>query len=244
MQIRRSDFTSPEHLGSRRLPARANFYHFADAEDSKKIFKSFSPYTMDLDGTWQFRYTTSPETLTFDAPADAWCDVQVPDCWTMRGFDYPHYTNVQMPFPELPPEVPAENPTGVYRRTFELSEKWASRRTVIHFEGAESYFVFFVNGTRAGDSKDSRGAAEFDITSLVKAGTNELTVVVIKWSDGTFIEDQDHWYLPGLSRSVYLYTSLLSPASKRSASSPLESPCSPFSIRHESTVNSLSLKEI
>ena len=205
MQIRRSDFTSPEHLGSRRLPARANFYHFADAEDSKKIFKSFSPYTMDLDGTWQFRYTTSPETLTFDAPADAWCDVQVPDCWTMRGFDYPHYTNVQMPFPELPPEVPAENPTGVYRRTFELSEKWASRRTVIHFEGAESYFVFFVNGTRAGDSKDSRGAAEFDITSLVKAGTNELTVVVIKWSDGTFIEDQDHWYLPGLSRSVYLY---------------------------------------
>ena len=206
MQIRRSDFTSPEHLGSRRLPPRANFYHFPDAESAKKIFKEFSPFTMDLDGTWQFRYTTSPETLSFDAPDSEWCDVTVPDCWTMRGFDRPQYTNVVMPFPELAPEVPAENPTGVYRRSFELSEEWASRRSVLHFEGAESYFVVFVNGVKAGDSKDSRGAAEFDITSLCHAGTNELTVVVVKWSDGTFIEDQDHWYLPGLSRSVYLYS--------------------------------------
>ena len=140
MEIRRSDFTSPEHLGSRRLPACATFYHFNNAEEAKKIFKPFSPFTMDLNGTWQFCYTTSPENLSLDDKNLQWCDVRVPDSWTMRGVDHPHYTNIVMPFPECPPEVPAENPTGVYRRTFELSEAWAARRSVIHFEGAESYF--------------------------------------------------------------------------------------------------------
>ena len=206
MQIRHSDFTSPEHLGSRRLPPRATFFHFADKENARQVRQAFSPYTCDLNGTWQFRYTTEPEKLSFDAPESDWVDVNVPDCWVMRGFDRPQYTNVRMPFPEMPPEVPAENPTGVYRRSFELSAEWASRRTVIHFEGAESFFLLYVNGKKAGDSKDSRGATEFDITPFVRQGTNEVTVVVIKWSESTFLEDQDHWYLPGLSRSVYLYS--------------------------------------
>ena len=206
MHIRRSDFTSPEHLGSRRLPARATFFHFHNAEQAKKVFKQFSPFYMELDGTWLFRYTTDPESLAFDAPNEDWSECQVPDSWAMRGFDHPHYTNVVMPFKVMPPEVPECNPTGVYQRYFELPDQWKKRRTVIHFEGAESYFVLFVNGKKVGDSKDSRGAAEFDITSFLTAGKNELTVVVIKWSDATFIEDQDHWYLPGLSRSVYLYS--------------------------------------
>ena len=206
MHIRRSDFTSPEHLGSRRLPARATFFHFQNTEQAKKVFKQFSPFYIELDGTWLFRYTTDPESLSFDKSNNDWCECQVPDSWAMRGFDRPHYTNVVMPFKEMPPEVPACNPTGVYQRSFELPEQWKNRRTVIHFEGAESYFVLFVNGKKAGDSKDSRGASEFDISSFLTPGRNELTVVVIKWSDATFIEDQDHWYLPGLSRSVYLYS--------------------------------------
>ncbi|MBR2872147.1 MAG: DUF4981 domain-containing protein [Lentisphaeria bacterium] len=206
MQIRHNDFTSPEHLGSCRLPACATFFHFDTVESAKKVFKSFSPYTMELDGEWQFRYTTDPESLVLNDPAARWSDVKVPDCWVMRGVDHPHYTNSQMPFAELPPEVPAENPTGVYRRHFTLSEKWTGRRTVLHMEGAESYFIVFVNGRKVGDSKDSRGATEFDITSFVSVGINEITIAVVKWSDGTFLEDQDHWYLPGLSRSVYLYS--------------------------------------
>jgi len=206
MQIRRSDFTSPEHLGSRRLPAAATFHHFRNAEEAKKVFREFSPYVLDLDGLWQFRYTTDPESAALDDPGAEWIETQVPDSWVMRGFDRPQYTNVQMPFPEPPPEVPRENPTGIYRRTFQLPANWAGRRTVIHFEGAESYFVLFVNGQRIGDSKDSRGATEFEITGALKKGKNQLTVAVVKWSDATFIEDQDHWYLPGLSRSVRLYS--------------------------------------
>ncbi|MBR2372895.1 MAG: DUF4981 domain-containing protein, partial [Lentisphaeria bacterium] len=188
------------------LPTPATFFHFNSLEEACNIFKEYSPCTMDLNGAWQFRYTTDPESLTFDVPESEWCDVQVPDCWVMRGFDHPHYTNIRMPFPEMPPEVPAENPTGIYRRTVDIPVTWVSQRTVIHFEGAESYYVLFVNGRKVGDSKDSRGATEFDISSFVKAGSNEITVVVVKWSEATFIEDQDHWYLPGLSRSVYLYT--------------------------------------
>jgi len=205
MNIRRSDFTSPEHLGSRRLPAKATFFHFNNIQQAKNVFKNFSPFYISLDGIWNFRYSTDPEKLSFDDHAQ-WCEVNVPDSWVMRGFDHPHYTNKVMPFKEMPPEVPACNPTGIYQRTFELPDSWNNRRTVIHFEGAESYFVFFVNGCKAGDSKDSRGSAEFDITPFLKPGSNDLTVVVIKWSDATFIEDQDHWYLPGLSRSVYLYS--------------------------------------
>ncbi len=206
MQIRRSDFTSPEHLGSRRLPAAATFHHFRSAEEAKKIFREFSPYVLDLNGLWQFRYTTDPESAALDDPGAAWTDCQVPESWAMRGFDRPIYTDSRIPFPEMPPEVPRENPTGIYRRTFRLPAHWAGRRTVIHFEGAESYFVLFVNGERIGDSKDSRAVTEFEITDALKAGENQLTVAVVKWSDGTFIEDQDHWYLPGLSRSVHLYS--------------------------------------
>ena len=121
----------------------------------------------------------------------------------MHGYDHPHYTNVQMPFPELPPEVPAVNPTGIYRRNFTIPETWRERRVILHFDGAESVFFAFVNGEFAGSSKDSRGATEFDVTELAHPGENTLTVVVVKWSDGTFLEDQDHWYLPGLSRSVF-----------------------------------------
>ena len=206
MQIRRNDFTSPEHLGSRRLPAAATFHHFRSAEEAKRVSFQFSPYVFDLNGTWQFRYTADPESAAFDGPGAEWSDVQVPDSWVMRGFDRPQYTNVQMPFPEPPPEVPRENPTGIYRRTFVLPENWAGRRVFIHFEGAESYFVLFVNGREIGNSKDSRGATEFELTDVLKEGENRLTVAVVKWSDGTFLEDQDHWYLPGLSRSVRLYS--------------------------------------
>ena len=128
MHIRRSDFTSPEHLGSRRLPARATFFHFQNTEQAKKVFKQFSPFYIELDGTWLFRYTTDPESLSFDKSNNDWCECQVPDSWAMRGFDRPHYTNVVMPFKEMPPEVPACNPTGVYQRSFELPEQWKNRR--------------------------------------------------------------------------------------------------------------------
>ncbi len=212
MNLFKSLFTSPECAGLHRLSPRATLYPFADSEAARRVRRSESPYVLELNGEWAFQYRTDPENLTEAIAAEslddaAWDRVEVPHCWVMHGFDRPHYTNIQMPFLELPPDIPQENPTGIYRRTFAVPPEWAERRVVLHFDGADSCFFAFLNGELLGMSKDSRGATEFDMTGRVRCGRdNQLTVVVIKWSDATFVEDQDQWYMPGLTRSVYCYS--------------------------------------
>jgi beta-galactosidase len=157
---------------------------------------------LPLDGTWQFQLLRTPTT----ALAETWATAEVPGCWTMQGtWDLPHYTNVQMPFPGLPPDPPAANPTGVYRRTFDLPDGWLGRRVVLHVGATESVLMVELNGADVGLSKDSHLAAEFDVSALVHAGPNELELTVVKWSDATFVEDQDQWWHGGITRSVFLY---------------------------------------
>ncbi len=205
-------YLSPECAGLNRLSTRATLYPFADAAAAAKVRKPFSPFVLDLNGTWAFSYTESPDKIdcSIAAPGlddSSWSRAEVPHCWVMHGFDKIHYTNVFMPFPELPPEVPPVNPTGIYRRKFTVPEAWQGRRRILHFDGADSCFFVWVNGQFVGMSKDSRGVTEFDVTSIAEAGKeNSLAVVVVKWSDGTFLEDQDQWYMPGLTRAVYLYS--------------------------------------
>jgi len=157
-----------------------------------------------LDGTWDFQLLATPEAR----PGDEWSQAEVPGCWTMQGFaDLPHYTNVQMPFRGSPPEPPAANPTGVYRRHFDLPADWIDgRRVVLHVGAAESVLIVQLNGSEVGLSKDSHLAAEFEVTPFVRAGANVITLRVVKWSDSSYIEDQDQWWHGGLTRSVYLYS--------------------------------------
>ena len=104
----------------------------------------------------------------------------MPGCWTMQGSsDHPHYLNVRMPFRDLPPRVPAANPTGLYEREVEVPERWAGRRIVLYVGGAESVLIARVNGREAGISKDSHLAAEFDVTELVRPGPNTVSLMVI-----------------------------------------------------------------
>lgn len=160
------------------------------------------PDRLDLDGTWRFQLLPRPDA----APGPDWAETTVPGLWTMGGFaDKPHYTNVQMPFSTLPPVVPADNPTGLYERTFELPDRWAGFRIVLHVGAAESVLIVRVNDREVGFSKDSHLAAEFDVTDHVKPGANTVTLRVVKWSDATFVEDQDQWWHGGISRSVFLY---------------------------------------
>lgn len=157
---------------------------------------------LDLDGRWRFQLLHGPD----DAPGDAWGEAEVPGCWTVQDtWDVPIYTNVQMPFPHRPPEVPAENPTGVYERSFEIPAAWAGRRIVLHVGAAESVLIVELDGVEIGLSKDSHLAAEFDLTDRLRAGEHALRLTVVKWSDATFIEDQDQWWHGGITRSVYLY---------------------------------------
>ena len=133
----------------------------------------------------------------------AWSRVTVPGNWTLQGFDRPHYTNVQMPFPETPPEPPRANPTGLYRRRFSVGSHRG--RLVLHIGGAESVAIIWVDGALVGVAKDSRLESEFEVSDLVPPGKHELTVMVVRYSDASFIEDQDQWWMGGIHRDVYLY---------------------------------------
>jgi beta-galactosidase len=157
---------------------------------------------LSLDGTWRFELLPRP-----DATASReWRDIEVPGCWTRQGTDdVPHYTNVQMPFEGEPPYVPEHNPTGVYERDFELPPKWAGQRVILHIGTAESVVLVELNGRRVGIGKDSHLASEFDLGDYLQPGANTLRLTVVKWSDATFIEDQDQWWHGGLTRSVFLY---------------------------------------
>ncbi|MBE6379027.1 MAG: hypothetical protein E7051_09475 [Lentisphaerae bacterium] len=158
-----------------------------------------------LDGEWDFKLLPSPET-EFDPEKDFTDKITVPSNWTLGGFgDLPIYTNVQMPFDKKPPFAPEENPTGIYRRTFELPENFIGKRIVLHIGGAESYLEIYVNGTFAGMGKDTRLPSEFDITPFLKEGTNTLLCRVIRFSDSSYIEDQDQWWMAGIYRSCYIY---------------------------------------
>ncbi len=159
---------------------------------------------LELDGTWRFQLLHRPSVPVDD---DAWHPIEVPGCWTMQDtWDRPIYTNVQMPFPDRPPATPEENPTGVYERSFKLPGAWAGRRIVLHVGAAESVLIVELNGREVGVSKDSHLAAEFEITDALRPGPNDLRLTVVKWSDASFIEDQDQWWHGGITRSVHLYS--------------------------------------
>lgn len=164
---------------------------------------------IELEGSWRFQLLPAP-----DVPlADFWTELEVPGLWTMQEFDdlhgvadLPHYTNVQMPFPHFPPQVPAANPTGVHEREVDIPAEWAGRRIVLHVGAAESVLVAAVDGRPVGMGKDSHLAGEFDITDAVRPGERAtVRLTVVKWSDATHIEDQDQWWHGGITRSVYVY---------------------------------------
>src|SRR5690606_17904069 len=125
--------------------------------------------------------------------------------WQMEGFDTPIYTNVTYPINVNPPYVPAENPTGCYSLTFEMNDAWlCSGQTRIIFDGVNSAFHLWCNGQWIGDSQDSRLPAEFDLTSILRPGENHLAGMVLRWGDGSFLEDQDMWRMSGIFRDVSL----------------------------------------
>ena len=162
--------------------------------------------SISLDGDWNFQLLDRPD----QEPSKRWQTIPVPGLWTMingeQPFgDKPIYTNVQMPFEQLPPFVPEENPTGIYEREFSLPNTWKNKRVVLSIGGFESVAILSINGNEVGVAKDSRLAAEFDITNFLNNGSNRIQIKVIKWSDATFIEDQDQWWHGGITRSVKLY---------------------------------------
>ncbi|WP_286845771.1 MULTISPECIES: glycoside hydrolase family 2 TIM barrel-domain containing protein [unclassified Proteiniphilum] len=166
---------------------------------------------VSLNGIWKFFYSKNNDT----APTDfykpeyntkEWDNIKVPGSWELQGFDAPIYTDVDYPFPANPPYVPEDyNPVGAYVREFTIPQGWKGMNIFLDFEGVESAFYCWVNGELAGYSEDSRLPARFNITKLLKKGTNKLAIKVFRYSDGSYLEDQDYWKYSGIERDVYLY---------------------------------------
>ena len=203
-----SQILDPTLTGLGRLPARATLTPFPDEQSLRN---DVSPWRQSLDGVWRFqlvdRPTRAPEGwVTTDTGNAPWRDINVPGVWTRQNTsDLPHYANWQMPFAcAKPPEIPSDNPTGLYRTTVQVPSDWAERRTGLHIGGFESLALVWCNGQFAGLAKDSRLPSEFDLSDFVREGDNELAIMVLRWCDATWIEDQDHWNHGGLHRSVWI----------------------------------------
>ncbi len=205
----RNDWENPELVSRQRLPARADFVPYADPAAAATFDRLRSTRFLLLNGEWKFRCFETPWHVpeSFCQPgfdSAGWDTIPVPCSWQMRGHGTPHYTNIVYPFPLDPPRVPTENPTGCYIREFALPETWVGQQIRLRFEGVDSAFHLWVNGREVGFSKGSREPAEFEVTALVTKGRNLLAVKVYKWSDGSYLEDQDMWWLSGIFRDVAL----------------------------------------
>lgn len=188
---------------------RAYYIPFGDAESAAAKKRGASPFYQTMNGSWKFQYHKSIKLVDdgfYNAGADVreWDNLIVPSCWQVKGYDQCHYTNLNYPFPCDPPFVPNENPVGLYVRDFNISDKWDSKEKFIIFEGVNSCFYLWINGSFAGYSQGSRMPAEFNISSFVNSGKNRIAVMVLKWCDGTYLEDQDQWRYSGIFRDVYL----------------------------------------
>jgi beta-galactosidase len=185
---------------------------YPDAASALAGNRLSSHYRLDLNGTWKFHLAESPLRTPADFHAvgfddDAWDSITVPGNWQLLGFpDSPIYTNIKYPFPPNPPFVPEHNPTGCYRRTFSIPAEWQRRRVFLVLESADSACRVYINGREVGYSQDSRLPAEFEVTDFLSADDNIVAVTVLRYCDGTYLEDQDYWQMSGLQRDVYLYS--------------------------------------
>lgn len=169
-----------------------------------------SPFYHSLNGDWKFVYTDHYKNRPVDffhpeSDDSKWNTITVPSNWELKGYGMPVYTNIIYPFPRNPPFVGDDNPVGTYRKLFTVSDNWKDKQVILHFGSITGCAFVYVNGIRAGISKASKTAAEFNITSLLKPGDNLLAVQVFRWHDGSYLEDQDFWRLSGIERDVYLY---------------------------------------
>jgi beta-galactosidase len=207
------EWQNPEVVGVNKERPHATMTVFPDAASAARGERATSPYYQSLNGSWQFSFAPRVDArpVDFYKPefnASAWKSIRVPANWQLEGYDIPIYVNIAYPWgANTPPYIPAEiNPVGSYRRTFTVPPAWNGRPVFVTFEGVESAFYLWVNGQRVGYSEDSRTPAEFDISTYIKTGENLIAVEVYRWSDASYLEDQDFFRLSGIYRDVWLWS--------------------------------------
>lgn len=208
MNFQHQDWSNVKVLGRNRGPVRPFYCGFSSVDEAGKKKEMESGNCTNLNGEWKFSYYTSPfkvpEEVTEEAYDDeAWGSMPVPGHWQLNGYDTPCYNDAYALFPITDnPCVQMDNPTGVYRRTFWIEKE--EKEYLLRFDGVESAYHVWINGNMIGYSQGSRNTAEFDITDFVRQGENQLTVEVYKYSDGSYLENQDMWWFAGIIRDVML----------------------------------------
>ncbi|SDX29345.1 beta-galactosidase [Lutibacter oricola] len=206
----KNDWENPNVNQINRLPSTATFYNFENESQALAGEREVSKYYKSLNGDWKFSWVANPadasktfQEVSFDA--SSWDVIDVPSNWEMKGYGTPIYTNSTYPFFNDYPFINHhDNPVGHYIKSFEVDASWRDKDVILHFGGVSSAYYVWVNGKFVGYSEDTRLSAEFDITKHLVNGKNKVAVKVFRWSDGSYLEAQDHWRMSGIEREVYL----------------------------------------
>ncbi|WP_286860900.1 glycoside hydrolase family 2 TIM barrel-domain containing protein [Proteiniphilum sp. UBA5510] len=212
VEVIANDWEDPAVFQINRLPARATFMNYPERDAAIQDNYYRSPYYFNLSGKWKFKWVPKPA----DRPVDfyktgydhsLWGEISVPGNWEIQGHGTPIYSNIVYPFPKNPPFIPhLDNPVGSYIKEFQLPDGWENRKTFIHFEAGMAAMYLWVNGEKVGYSEGMKNPVEFDITPFVRKGKNKIAIEGYRWSDGSYLEDQDFWRLSGFDRGIYLYS--------------------------------------
>jgi beta-galactosidase len=207
------DWENPAVFAVNKEAAHAHLKTFPDRQAALTKHFDQSSFFQTLNGDWKFHWAPKPADRPLDFfetsfDAGGWDEIPVPSNWEVQGYGVPIYVNIRYPFGAAnPPYIPHDNnPVGSYRTTFQIPAQWAGRQVFLHFAGVESAFYLWVNGVKVGYSQESRTPAQFNLTPYLKEGENLLAVEVYRWSDGSYLEDQDFWRLSGIFRDVFLYS--------------------------------------
>ena len=206
----RPDWENPEVFERNQVPPHATLMPYGNREQALEGNRKSSPFHLSLNGPWKFNWAENLD----EAPGDFykpgyqrgdWREIRVPSNWQMEGFGYPLFRNIGLPHPLNPPEVPKDfNPVGSYYRTFQVPATWKDRQVFLHFEGVQSASWVWINGREVGYNQGGMEPAEYDITPFLRKGENSIAVRVLRYCDGSYMEDQDTWRLSGIFRDVYL----------------------------------------
>ncbi|ECJ2584534.1 multicopper oxidase CueO [Salmonella enterica subsp. diarizonae] len=204
--LARRDWENPAVTQLNRLATHPPFCSWRKADDAQR--NQYAAQIRSLNGVWKFAWFSSPQAVPENWRLEDLTEagtINVPSNWQMYGYDSPIYSNITYPFPVNPPCVPAENPTGCYSLTFCMDDDWLTEgQTRIIFDGVNSAFHLWCNGRWVGYGQDSRLPSEFDLSEYLQVGENRLAVLVLRWSDGSYLEDQDMWRMSGIFRDVSL----------------------------------------
>ncbi|MET0374286.1 MAG: sugar-binding domain-containing protein, partial [Rhizorhabdus sp.] len=206
----RPDWENPAVFARGKMPARATGFPFETRDAAIAGDRTKSARFQSLNGAWQFQFSPSSDAVPtgFERPdydASAWKSIKVPADWQTEGYDQPRYNNIVYPFPANRPLIPhATNPVGSYRRDVVIAPGWQGQDVILHIGAAGSAYQVWVNGQPIGYSEDSKLPSEFDVTRYVKPGKNTIAIQIHRWSDGSYLEDQDFWGVSGIEREVFL----------------------------------------